>query len=66
MLEDVERTVGKQSNKLDSQTLQIENKFNKFNREIKKISQTIYRLQIHGPVSSTNVGNSPSMLDFKP
>eukprot|EP00347_Sterkiella_histriomuscorum_P002001 403369857 len=60
-VQDVERKIGRQSNKTDSITLQVENRFSKTNRELKKLSQSMYKLSLSGGAGfAMNSGNQQS------
>lgn len=51
-MQDIERKLGRQSNKTDSITLNLENKFAKVTKEIKKVSKDLFKAQTSGPASS--------------
>ncbi|CDW89678.1 UNKNOWN [Stylonychia lemnae] len=61
LIQDIERKLGRQSNKTDGFSLQVENRFSKLNREVKKVSQNLYKLQIQGPgtIGASQMHNEP-------
>lgn len=57
LFEEAERKHARQSNKMESFTLQVENRFSKVNKEIKKLAEMTYKLNISLPTSKASVLN---------